>query len=54
MAYGVCMLFLRLNGFHVKASGPDRVIVFERLGKGEIQQEDLAGWLREHGISMER
>lgn len=53
-AYVVCMLFLRIHGFRVKAPAPDRVILFERLGKGEIQQEDLAGWLREHGILLER
>lgn len=53
-AYVVCMLFLRLHGFQLKASGPDRVILFERLGKGEIQQEGLAAWLREHAISRER
>jgi death-on-curing protein len=53
-AYVVCMLFLRLHGFQVKAPGPDRVILFERLGKGEIQQEELAAWLRGHTISQER
>lgn len=50
-AYVVCMLFMRLHGFEINASGPDRVILFERLGKGEIQREELAVWLREHGIS---
>jgi death-on-curing protein len=49
-AYVVCMLFLKLHGFQVKAPGPERVIVFERLGKGEIQQDDLAEWLRGHAI----
>lgn len=53
-AYVVCMLFLRLHGFQPKAPGPDRVILFERLGKGEIRQEELAAWLRSHAISQER
>ncbi|MCU0572927.1 MAG: type II toxin-antitoxin system death-on-curing family toxin [Syntrophobacteraceae bacterium] len=53
-AYVVCMLFPRLHGFRVKAPAPDRVILFDRLGKGEVQQEDLAAWLREHGILLER
>jgi death on curing protein len=53
-AYVVCMLFLRLHGFLVKAPGPDRVIIFERLGIGEIQREELAGWLRRHAIPRER
>jgi death-on-curing protein len=47
-AYVVCMLFLRLHGVRVKASGPARVILFERLGKGDIRQEELAEWLRSH------
>ncbi len=53
-AYVVCMLFLRLHGLEIKAPGPDRVILFERLGKGEVQPEELAGWLREHGTWRER
>lgn len=53
-AYVVCMLFLKLHGFLVKAPGPDRVIVFERLGKREIQQEGLAEWLRRYAISQKR
>ena len=53
-AYVVCMLFLRLHGFLVKAIGPDRVILFERLSKGEIQREELAEWLHGHAIPRER
>jgi death-on-curing protein len=52
-AYVACMLFLRLHGFGVNAPAPTRVNLFERLGKGEIQQEEMAGWLREHGIVRE-
>lgn len=52
-AYVVCMLFLRLHGFYVNAPAPARVILFERLGKGEIQQEELAGWFRKHGVMRE-
>ena len=53
-AYVVFMLFLRIHGFRVKAPAPTRVMLFERFGKGEVQQEDLAGWLREHGTLLER
>lgn len=45
-AYVACMLFLRLDGAHIKATGPERVIMFERLGKNEIDQNALAAWLR--------
>lgn len=52
-AYVVCMLFVRLHGFDINTSGPDRVILFERLGEGGVQREELAVWLWEHGISRE-
>ena len=45
-AYVVCMLFLRLHGVRIDASGPERVIAFEQLAKGEIDRDALAGWLR--------
>jgi len=48
-AYVVCLLFLRLHGIRIIAPGPERVILFERLGKGEVPQDALAGWLRAHG-----
>ena len=48
-AYVVCMLFLRLHGVRITAPGPERVIMFERLGNGEVTQDTLAGWLRAHG-----
>ncbi|MHC1712992.1 MAG: type II toxin-antitoxin system death-on-curing family toxin [Solidesulfovibrio sp.] len=48
-AYVVCMLFLRLHAIRISAAGPERVLLFERLGKGEIDQDTLAGWLRAHG-----
>ena len=45
-AYVVCMLFLRLHGMRLDASGPDRVLAFEQLGKGALDRDGLAGWLR--------
>lgn len=46
-AYVVCMTFLRLRGVRILANGMDKVTTFERLGKGEVDQDALAGWLRE-------
>ncbi|MFZ5428109.1 MAG: type II toxin-antitoxin system death-on-curing family toxin [Thermodesulfobacteriota bacterium] len=46
-AYVSCMLFLRLHGARVWAGGPEKVLLFVRLGKGEISQEELALWLKE-------
>lgn len=45
-AYVVCILFLQLHHVRIEAPGPARVIVFEQLGKGEIDRDGLAGWLR--------
>ncbi len=47
-AYVVCLLFLRLHGLRLDASGPERVLVFEGLGKGTVDQPALAAWLRSH------
>ena len=48
-AYVVCLLFLRLHSVRINAPAPQRVILFERLGNGEVTQDALAGWLRAHG-----
>ena len=49
-AYVVTRLFLRMNGYDLSAPPVERVVVFERLGKGELSQNDFASWLRNHGI----
>ncbi|MFU2210067.1 type II toxin-antitoxin system death-on-curing family toxin [Solidesulfovibrio sp. C21] len=48
-AYVVCMLFLRLHGGRIDAPGSERVIAFEQLGKGALDRDGLALWLRERG-----
>lgn len=45
-AYVVCRLFLLLHGCDMAAPDVERVLVFERLGKGEVTERELAGWLR--------
>ena len=47
-AYVVTRLFLVLNGYDINASAVEKVIIFERVGKGEIDQSGLAIWLRSH------
>jgi death-on-curing protein len=47
-AYVVTRLFLVLNGSDISASALDKVITFEKVGKGEIDQVALASWLRSH------
>lgn len=45
-AYVVTRLFLVLNGYDISASEIKKVITFEKVGKGEIDQTALASWLR--------
>lgn len=45
-AYVTCRLFLLLHGADMAAPDVERVLVFERLGKGEVGEEELATWLR--------
>ena len=47
-AYVVTRLFLVLNGYDIRASAVEKVITFEKVGKGEIDQTALASWLRSH------
>ena len=47
-AYVVTRLFLVLNGYDISASEIEKVITFENVGKGEIDQAALASWLRSH------
>jgi death-on-curing protein len=47
-AYVVTRLFLILNGYDISASALEKVITFEKVGKGEIDQAALASWLRFH------
>ncbi len=47
-AYVVTRLFLILNGYDISASAVEKVITFEAVGKGEIDQAALAFWLRSH------
>jgi len=45
-AYVVARLFLVLHGADLAAPDVERVLMFERLGKGEVGQEELAAWMR--------
>ena len=47
-AYVVTRLFLILSGYDIRASAVEKVITFENVGKGEIDQAALASWLRSH------
>ena len=49
-AYVVTRLFLILNGRDIRAPAEEKVITFEKVGRGEIDQAALTSWLRSHSI----
>lgn len=51
-AYVVTRLFLLLNGQDIEASAVEKVLIFEKVGKGEIDQAELSSWLRVHSVGM--
>ena len=44
----VAETFLNDNGFALAASDPELVVLIEGLAAGEINEDDLADWLRQH------
>ena len=48
-AYVVTLVFLSLNRHDLTAPAVERVLVFEKLGKGELAPDEFARWLRRHG-----
>ena len=52
-AYVVTLVFLVLNGCDLTAPAVERVLVFEKLGKGELVPDEFSGWLRRHGKNFE-
>ena len=51
-AYVVTRLFLVLNGCDLQASAVEKVLTFEKVGKGEMNQDILAAWLRSHARKL--
>ena len=48
VAYVTCMTFLKLNGVTLDVTLDDKYSTFLKLASGEIGEEDLVDWLREH------
>jgi len=44
----VCRLFLLLNGADLAATQEEKYLTFLRLAAGELTEEELAHWLRDH------
>ncbi len=51
-AYVVTRLFLVLNGFDIEAPGVEKVVTFEKVGKGDIDQKEIASWLRLYSVGV--
>lgn len=47
-AFVVCRLFLRLNGHDISASKEDKYATFLRLASGDVSEEELGDWIRNH------
>jgi death-on-curing protein len=49
-AYVVARTFLLLNGLDIQATPVEKAIAFEQLASGELDEEGIASWLRDHLI----
>ena len=47
-AYVVCRTFLLLNGTNLKASREEKYLTFLKLARGDLAEEELAEWIRQH------
>lgn len=45
-AYVAALTFLRINGYRVEASAPEKYETFIHLAAGELNEEELAAWFR--------
>ena len=43
-------IFLQINGYELEATEPEAVDLIERLASGSIEEDALAGWLRDHAV----
>lgn len=48
VAYVICRLFLRLNGVNIEATQEEKYLTFLKLAAGEINEAELAQWIRNH------
>ena len=47
VAFVVCRVFLRLNGYDMEASQVEKYLTFINLAAGRVTEEDLAAWIRD-------
>jgi death-on-curing protein len=51
-AYVAALTFLRINGYRVEASAPQKHETFIRLAAGDLTEEDLSAWFRRNAIEV--
>ena len=51
-AFVVSRTFLLLNGKNINAKREEKYLTFLKLACGDISEEDLAMWIREHLVKM--
>ena len=44
----VSLSFLYVNGYHLTTSQVENALTFEQLAAGELSEESLAAWMRNH------
>ena len=47
-AYVTCRLFLKLNGFTLAATEPEKYLTFMKLANGSMDEAELAEWIAAH------
>jgi death-on-curing protein len=47
-----CRTFLLINGFDIAATGQDKYQTFVALAAGELDEDALAAWLRDHAVKL--
>ncbi len=47
--YVVCRLFLQINGHDIVATQDEKYITFYGVAAGDVSEDALATWLRDHG-----
>jgi death-on-curing protein len=47
-SFVVCRTFLLLSGKDVSASREEKYLTFMALARGDLSEDDLAAWIREH------
>ena len=48
----LCRTFLRVNHWDIEASQQEKYLTFMRLARGDLSEEQLAGWIRAHLVTL--